>query len=73
MEYGGSFSIWFLAVMSSREARLIMSVISLYHLSSHWVPMCHERRLGLYAMGERSVCVFVRSVQIMLGLFSSSL
>lgn len=32
MEYGGSFSIWFLAVMPPRETRLIMSVVSLLSL-----------------------------------------
>jgi len=32
MGHGGSFSIWFLAVISPREMRLIMSVVSLLSL-----------------------------------------
>jgi hypothetical protein len=42
MGYEGSFSTWFLAVMSPREARLIMSVISL--LSLVWSLGSHVPR-----------------------------
>jgi hypothetical protein len=73
MESRGSFSIWFLAVMSSRETRLIMSVVSLFSivgLSGSHAPRTKAWSVSYgRAVGVRSCTVSPNRVGFVLVFF----